>query len=219
VTNAAAVAFVGVLAAELVQPTPPPGPPAPPAGAPEARRHNAAPRSPARLAVEPAVLRALFAADPPVDALRAAATSLVARARIAGWLPELRLRADRRFARAESVDLGSSLATPLAPVGIDSDNDVRYEARLTWDLSRIVFNPDEIGAHVQALRTADTRRELESLVIRLYFERRRLKAEYAATDANDVAAGMRLEVRIAEIEAELDALSGGAFSRPSAAGR
>ena len=187
------------------------------------------PRPPARRrtrppALDPAVLRALAAVDPPVDALRAAATALVLaepararsfveRARLAGWLPEVRVRVDRRFNRAESADLGSSLGAPLAPVGIDSNNDVRYECRATWDLSRIIFNPDELAAHAQALRAADVRREVESLVIRLYFERRRLKAESAAADANDVAAGVRLEVRIAEIEAELDAVTGGAFSR------
>jgi hypothetical protein len=182
------------------------------------------PRRPRLPALDPAVLRALAAADPPVDALRAAATalvlaepararSLVERARWAGWLPELRLRVDRRFNRAESADLGTAPGAALAPVGIDSDNDVRYECRATWDLSRIVFNPDELAAQMQALRTAEARREIESLVIRLYFERRRLKAELAAADANDVAAGMRLEVRMAEIEAELDALTGGAFTR------
>jgi hypothetical protein len=141
------------------------------------------------------------------------ARSLVTRARHAGWLPEVRLRADRRFARGESVDLGSTSPTALAPVDIDSDNDLRYEARLTWDLSKIVFNPDEIGAQFQALRTADARREVETLVIRLYFERRRLKAESAASDVSDGTAGMKLELRIAEIEAELDALTGGAFAR------
>ena len=90
--------------------------------------------------------------------------------------------------------------------------------RAIWDLSRLVFNPDEIGAHFEALRTADARREIESLVIRLYFDRRRLKAEMAAADAT--ATGMplssvRLELRVAEIEAELDALTGGAFTRLS----
>ena len=176
--------------------------------------------------IDPALLRALAAADPPVDALRAAASalaltepdrahSLVVRARLAGWLPEVRARVDRHFARAESVDLGSSTA-PLAPVGIDSDNDVRYELRATWDLSRLVFNPDEIGAQFQALRTADARREIESLVIRLYFDRRRLKAELSAVDATATGmplSGVRLELRVAEIEAELDALTGGAFTR------
>jgi hypothetical protein len=183
-----------------------------------------APRTGRARAMDPATLRALAISDPPIDALRAAASalllaeperarSLVVRARHAGWLPEVRLRVDRRLARAESVNLGPSVTTPLAPVGIDSDNDVRYEARLSWDLSKIVFNPDEIGAQFQALRTADARREVESLVIHLYFERRRLKAESAASDANDVAVSMKLEVRIAEIEAELDALTGGAFAR------
>ncbi|HEY7373241.1 MAG TPA: hypothetical protein VIF57_13850 [Polyangia bacterium] len=180
--------------------------------------------------LDPVVLRALAASDPPLDALRAAASalalvepdrarSLVTRARFAGWLPEVRARVDRRFARSESVDLGSSSAAPLAPVGIDSNNDVRYELRATWDLSRMVFNPDELGAQFQALRTADARREIEALVIRLYFERRRLKAELSAADATAMApagmpmSGMTLELRVAEIEAELDALTGGAFTR------
>jgi hypothetical protein len=178
------------------------------------------------------VLRALAATDPPVDALRAAASalalvepdrarSLVNRARFAGWLPEVRARVDRRFARSESVDLGDSAGAPLAPVGIDSNNDVRYELRASWDLSRIVFNPDELGAQFQALRTAEARRELESLVIRLYFERRRLKAELSAADATPMppsgvpSSGMTLELRVGEIEAELDALTGGAFTRLS----
>jgi hypothetical protein len=194
-----------------------------PAGAPH--------RGVAPAALSLALLRALEAADPPVDELRAAASalaltepdrarSLVDRARHAGWLPTLQLRADRRLARGESVDLGPSITTPLAPVGIDSDNDVRYEARASWDLSRIVFNPDEIGAQFQALRAADARREVELLVVRLYFERRRLKAESAAADVTNMAR-IKLELRAAEIEAELDALTGGAFSRrvrPAAAG-
>lgn len=176
--------------------------------------------------VDPTVLRMVFAADPPIDALRSAATalalaeparvrSLLERARLAGWLPELRLRVDRRFARKESVDLGGSDAAALSvtPVGIDSNNDVRYEARATWDLGRILFNPDEIAAHAEALRTADVRRALETTVIRLYFERRRLKAESLAADANEESGNMKLELRIAEVEAELDALTGGAFSR------
>jgi hypothetical protein len=174
--------------------------------------------------LDPAVLRALAAEDPPIETLRAAATalvlaepgrarSLVERARFAGWLPELRVMVDRRFARTESVDLGTSTnEAALAPVGIDSNNDVRYQARATWDLSKLIFNSDEIGAQFQALRTADTRREIESLVIRLYFERRRLKAESTTADDLDMLPGSRRELRIAEIEAELDALTGGLFT-------
>ncbi|MDB4983326.1 MAG: hypothetical protein JWM82_4078 [Myxococcales bacterium] len=170
-----------------------------------------------------ALLRASFADDPPVSYLRNAATalaraeperarSLIARARWAGLLPDVRVRLDRRFARTESLDLGRADQT-ATPVGVDANNDLRYELRATWELSRIVFNPDEIGASAHALRMADVRREIESAVIRVYFERRRLKAEALATDATDTASGVRLELHIQELEAELDALSGGAFSR------
>jgi hypothetical protein len=55
-------------------------------------------------------------------------------------------------------------------------------------------------------------------VIRLYFDRRRLKAELSAADATATGmalSGIRLELRVEEIEAELDALTGGAFTRLS----
>ncbi len=212
-------AVVG-LAAWLTQALPLAPPPEDAASPPETGR-----RAKRAHPVDPALVRALFADDPPVGALRQAATalalaepararSMLARARVAGWLPELRLLVERRFARSESVDLGGAAdPTALAPVGIDSNNDVRYQARATWDLSRIVFNPDEIAVASQALRTADTRRELESLVIRLYFERRRLKVESLGADDTDMPSGSRRELRIAEVEAELDALTGGAFTR------
>jgi len=66
------------------------------------------------------------------------------------------------------------------------------------------------------LRTGDARREIEALVIHLYFERRRLKLESLEVDDLDMPSGFRRDLRIAEIEAELDALTGGAFSRLAA---
>jgi hypothetical protein len=173
-----------------------------------------------------ALLGAAFRDDPPLAVLRAAATALalaeperarsfLLRARLAGWLPEIRVRLDRRLARTESLELGGTAADPTAvnPVGVDSINDMRYEWRATWDLGRLVFSPEELGASAQALRLAEVRRETESLVIRLYFERRRLKAEAMASDSPEVASETRVELRVQELEAELDALTGGAFTR------
>ena len=170
-------------------------------------------------------VRLMFADDPPVAALRQAATALLgaeperarsalARARLAGWLPELRLLVERKLGRTESVDLGTAAGpTAVSPVGIDTSNDLRYQARATWDLSKIAFNPDEIAVDVQALRAADARREIETVIIRLYFERRRLKVESLEADDWDMPSGFRRDLRIAEVEAELDALTGGAFTR------
>jgi len=144
------------------------------------------------------------------------ARSLLFRARAAPWLPELRIRVDRRFGRTESLDAGAT-ALPLdsgAPVGLDTIDDVRYELRATWDLARLVFNPDEVQAASQALRMADVRRELENLVVKLFVERLRLLGP-RRKGAPDLPRDLTptKELRRLEVEAELDALTGGLFSR------
>ena len=70
----------------------------------------------------------------------------VTRAGRAAWLPELRLRVERRLGRSESLDLPSGRQRRDGPLGLDTANDVRYEVRATWDLSRLVFNPEEVAA-------------------------------------------------------------------------
>jgi hypothetical protein len=205
--------------ATVAPPSPPPPSPPPPPAAPPPRR--------ARRDWDPEALRRATEDDPPIDELRRAATALAAaepsrarsmiqRARWAGLLPEVRVRVDRRFGRSESLDVPSVPLDDPPPVGLDTVDEVRYEGRASWDLSRIVFNPDELAAHSEAMRMADARREVESLVIRLYFERRRLKVEALAADAREVGPNLRREVRMQELEAELDALTGGAFSRRAA---
>jgi hypothetical protein len=131
------------------------------------------------------------------------ARSYVARAGHAAWLPELRVLMNRRLGRSESLDVPSGGSVAAGPLGLDTANDVRYEARATWDLSKLVFSTEEIAAVTAALRMADLRREVESLANRLYFERRRLKMEPV----------LRAQLRVEELEAELDAMSGGAFTR------
>jgi len=164
---------------------------------------------------------------PPVEALcRAAvaialaeperARSFVSRARIAGWLPEFHFRVFRRFARTEGLTLDDTAAS--VPLDVNAVDDVRYEWRTTWDLSRMVFNPDELHAHAEALRMSDVRRDIQSLVVRLYFERRRLLAGGPAQDRRGsppapLADDEQRNLRTLEIEAQLDAMTGGAFSR------
>ena len=203
-------------------PRPPGSPPPPPPPPPGQRGGERSPR--ARPVPDPGAVRRVVADDLPIDRLRAAASalalaepararSLVQRARWSGWLPEVRFRVDRRFGRSESLDVSPVPLGDAPPVSLDTVDEVRYEWRASWDLSRLIFNPDELAAHAEALRIADVRREVESVVIHLYFERRRLKIEALTADANDVASNLRRDMRIEELEAELDALTGGAFLR------
>ncbi len=136
------------------------------------------------------------------------ARSYVRRARHAAWLPEVRVRAERRIGRSESLDIPAANSSLSSPLGLDTVDDVRYEVRATWDLARLVFSSEELAAQTQALHMAEARRDIETTVSRLYFERRRLRL----AEAVEPLAAAQRGLRVSEIESELDALSGGTFS-------
>lgn len=135
------------------------------------------------------------------------ARSYVTRAGHAAWLPELRVLVSRRYGRSESLDISGSASDPSSPLGIDTVNDIRYEARATWDLARLVFSSDELAAQAQAIHMAELRRDIETTVNRLYFERRRLRVLPPGAHAERAGQALRSQ----EVEADLDALSAGTF--------
>jgi hypothetical protein len=136
------------------------------------------------------------------------ARSYVTRAGHAAWLPELRVLVSRRYGRSESIDVNSSSTALTSPIGIDTVNDIRYEARATWDLGRLVFSSEELAAQTQAMHMAELRRDIETTMNRLYFERRGLLLDMSGSRADSV----RRPLRVREIEADLNAISAGAFA-------
>lgn len=136
------------------------------------------------------------------------ARSYVTRAGHAAWLPELRVLVSRRYGRSESLDINGSSTALTSPLGIDTVNDIRYEARATWDLGKLVFASEELAAQTEAMHMAELRRDIEATMNRLYFERRGLVLDLS--DGRRENARRRL--RASEIEAELDAMSSGAFA-------
>jgi hypothetical protein len=136
------------------------------------------------------------------------ARSYVTRSGYAAWLPELRMLVSRRYGRSESLDIGSSSTALTSPLGIDTVNDIRYEARATWDLGKLVFSSDELAAQNQAMHMAELRRDIETTINRLYFERRGLVLDASEGQGESV----RHHLRASEVDAELNAMSGGAFA-------
>jgi len=138
------------------------------------------------------------------------AQSLLSRARLAGWLPELRFRVERRMGRNESLDIEEAVG--LAPLGLDTIDDVRYEVRATLDLGRAIFNPQELAASQQALRIADARREVQLEVNRLFIERRKLAAMLSSPpdkDSDEATQRENQAYRMAAVEEDLAALTRG----------
>jgi hypothetical protein len=130
---------------------------------------------------------------------------LVRRARLAGLMPTLKLATDRGLKQDQSSSSSievERLATAIA-------DDLSFEAAVSFDLSRLVFAPEEVRLLSVQRWLAGDQRKLTEEVVRLYFRRRKLveSAKEPEEDAEE-----RL-LAIAEIEALLDALTDGAYGR------
>jgi hypothetical protein len=122
---------------------------------------------------------------------RSPARGLARRARLAGLLPSLTVRAGRntRWQDAEP----------------DVDRGVAVEARASWRLDRLLFDGRELQIASAETARRRERRQLASRVIRAYYHWQRTAA---------AAAGQpRWASRAEEAAAELDALTDGWFTR------
>jgi hypothetical protein len=195
-----------------------------PAAAPRAQAQEApvapgaAAREPTQAAVRAALAR--YAREPSVErvvraAVRAAGRdktgALAARARSAGWVPRVGLRARR----GQTVDLASSQSSDEQALRLSTDDDLTLEASLTFELDRVVWRSEEVALAREARAERQARGDRVREVIALYFERRRLQLERDLGAPPSVATA----ARIAEIEALLDVFTNGAFQRMMARAR
>ncbi len=126
------------------------------------------------------------------------------RARATGWLPS----ASGAIRRGQAVDL-RALTGADTPTNVSTDDDLVLEGRLVFRFDRVVFAPEEPRL-LRELRDAEAAEaDLTVAIVSLYFERRRLQLEAVLLGTTDLAR----ELRILEIEALLDAFTGGAFGR------
>ncbi len=84
----------------------------------------------------------------------------------------------------------------------------------SWDLGDFIWSPDQTAIDVRSRLTTQLRQDLLEEATRLYFERRRLQAEFLAQPSEDPVLRKERDLRLAELTAYLDALTGGGFSKP-----
>jgi hypothetical protein len=161
-----------------------------------------------------------FSDEPSVDQLCAAAEkeahvhperarSWMRRVRVAPWLPQVSVRWDRGIQYDESYDDGPSGSSS----SVDTDDDTGWRTQVSWDLSRIVFEPNELGVSREGSNLVELRGQILREIVRLYFERRRLQIDaLLAPESPDDRALVR-ELRIREIESMLDVMTGGLMTR------
>jgi hypothetical protein len=129
------------------------------------------------------------------------------RARASAWLPELGISYQRNVGEIDTLGIQSNL-------GIDShdiEDVARYGARATWQLGQLVFSREEVTAAKAALEVQRDRQQLVAHVTELYFEWLRVRAR--ASKSPEQSDSEASTLKLAEITAQIDALTDGFLSR------
>jgi photosystem II stability/assembly factor-like uncharacterized protein len=128
------------------------------------------------------------------------------------WLPQMSLGLNRDTSDLWHWESGSTTK--------ELDDELRrgretleWDVRLSWDLGDLIWSNEQTSIDVRSRLTAQLRNDILDEVTKIYFERIRLKTELNALDIWDKNKRKDKELRILELNAYLDALTGGYFSR------
>ena len=127
----------------------------------------------------------------------------------AAVLPVLKFVADRDFERDESLDRAQDDPDKW---GADTDDDLGLQISAQWNLGELIFNPDEVRVYSALSDRASRREALLTVLVGYFFERRRLQLKAALAPPENMSEMVDLVMRIDELTASIDALTGGLLS-------
>ena len=133
-----------------------------------------------------------------------------------GWLPRVALGGDYERDRNSGWDYDEAFLSGDLRRLVDRDRarsrDWEVTLTLSWDLGDLAFNAEEIDVSREAREVIELRDDVLDEITQLYFERRRVLAELAASDEPGSPRAASLRLRAAELAAGIDAWTGGWFS-------
>jgi hypothetical protein len=92
------------------------------------------------------------------------------------------------------------------------DEETGWDITCTWDLGDLVWSNDQTSIDVRSRLMVQLRDDVLDEVTRLYFERRKLQIELKQDPPEDVDEYIGKELRLQELTANIDAMTGGWFS-------
>lgn len=145
--------------------------------------------------------------------------SMRTRSRARGALPELRLRVvsdndedSRSVVRFARDAAGNSVADNISATETNA-NQMQWLGEVSWKFGDVVFNSQETAVARESRYSARARQQLLQSITQVYFERRRAQIELMNSPPQDPTARALQELKIQQLTAELDAVTGGRFSR------
>ena len=163
---------------------------------------------------------AQFAGEPSVGELQRAAVeeAEVQPERVAALLSRVRkaaLAPSLHFTVGRGTHVLGASATTIAVTSADS---WYASASVGWSLDKLVLHPEELRLTRESQRLAARREHLGTEVAHLYFQRRRMQVELALRPPADPVSRAEERLRIDELGAILDGLTGGALTHTEPAG-
>lgn len=131
-------------------------------------------------------------------------------AALRGLLPHVNLGVDRGSARNIHVDEGSF---PNFQILETRDHDAGVDLSVTWELADLIWNDAQTSIDNRSKLMVQLRDDIIDEVTRAYFERRRLQVLLLTEPPADPQLLLEKEIRIQELTALVDGLTGGGFSR------
>jgi hypothetical protein len=130
------------------------------------------------------------------------------RSRLRSFLPQFSIGLDQEISNNIDIDRGST-SDPDVFLNGPNEEGSSVGVSVDWDLAELVWNDVETSIEIRERALVDQRDEILREVTRLYFEYKRLQKERAVFIELDPRAAIANEIRIEEIRAQLDALTGG----------
>ncbi len=90
---------------------------------------------------------------------------------------------------------------------------IQHKVRAQWDLSRLVYNNDQKGVASLMSQVVQKRDKMLKDLNKAYFARRRAQIDLMMNPPQDVAQKLEADLKIQELTATLDAMTGGWFSK------
>ena len=128
------------------------------------------------------------------------------------FMPQLSIGVDRNTSDLWHWESGST-TKPEDDNLVRGHDSIDWDVSLSWDLSELIWNNDQTSIDVRSRLLVELRDDILDQATKLYFERLRVKAEMDDLSIEDRKKRFEKELRLQELSAMLDALTGGYFSR------
>ncbi len=97
--------------------------------------------------------------------------------------------------------------------GADTDKDLSFQVSVQWQLAELIFNPDEVRVWNALANRASRRDAVLTVLVGYYFERQKFQLKERLSPPANLEEAIQLKLRIAELTASIDAMTGGRLSR------